>query len=314
MDVEFAVQYLVLAHAAAHPELLDNAGNIALLQRAEAAGLLPAGVGRAAADAYRELRRAQHQARLDEQPTHFDPDSLAAAARRRAGPVAGRLRLTRRRASPGLALAALLAAGSMLAWWAPATLLDWQPALAASEPWRAWSAAFVHWSALHLGANLGAAAAVAAFGWAARVPPRATLAWGVAWPLTHLGLLLRPELAHYGGLSGVLHGGVAVVVLWLLVSRRGARGAPSAPWSAPGCVAKLWLEQPWGPVLRHAADWDIAVAPLAHATGALAGLLCGACWRCGAVGTASDSSARERGAATTLDFSLVRPIPHRRPP
>jgi len=76
MDVEFAVQYLVLAHAAAHPELLDNAGNIALLQRAEAAGLLPAGIGRAAADAYRELRRAQHQARLDEQPTHFEPATL----------------------------------------------------------------------------------------------------------------------------------------------------------------------------------------------------------------------------------------------
>jgi glutamate-ammonia-ligase adenylyltransferase len=35
-------------------------------------------VGRAAADAYRELRRAQHQARLDERATQFDPDSLAA--------------------------------------------------------------------------------------------------------------------------------------------------------------------------------------------------------------------------------------------
>jgi len=77
MDVEFAVQYLVLAHAAAHPALIDNVGNIALLQRAEAAGLLPSGVGRAAANAYRELRRAQHVARLDEQPTQFDPDRLA---------------------------------------------------------------------------------------------------------------------------------------------------------------------------------------------------------------------------------------------
>ncbi len=77
MDVEFAVQYLVLAHAAAHPGLLDNKGNIALLQRAEAAGLLPTPVGSAAADAYRELRRAQHQARLDERPTQFDPDALA---------------------------------------------------------------------------------------------------------------------------------------------------------------------------------------------------------------------------------------------
>ena len=77
MDVEFAVQFLVLAHAAAHPELIDNVGNIALLQRAEAAGLLPAGVGRGAADAYRELRRAQHTARLDEQPTHFEPEPMA---------------------------------------------------------------------------------------------------------------------------------------------------------------------------------------------------------------------------------------------
>ena len=77
MDVEFAVQYLVLAHAGTQPTLLDNAGNIALLQRAEAAGLLPTGVGQAAADAYRELRRAQHQARLDEKPTQFDPAALA---------------------------------------------------------------------------------------------------------------------------------------------------------------------------------------------------------------------------------------------
>ena len=79
VDVEFAVQYLVLAHAGAHPALCDNAGNIALLQRAEAAGLLPAGVGQAAADAYRELRRAQHRARLDEQPTQVAPEALAPA-------------------------------------------------------------------------------------------------------------------------------------------------------------------------------------------------------------------------------------------
>ena len=78
MDVEFAVQYLVLAHGATQATLLDNAGNIALLQRAEAAALLPVGVGTAAADAYRELRRAQHRARLDELPTQFDPETLAA--------------------------------------------------------------------------------------------------------------------------------------------------------------------------------------------------------------------------------------------
>jgi [glutamine synthetase] adenylyltransferase / [glutamine synthetase]-adenylyl-L-tyrosine phosphorylase len=78
MDVEFAVQFLVLSQAAAHPTLLDNAGNIALLQRAEDCGLLPGGVGHAAGDAYRELRRAQHQARLDERATQFEPALLAA--------------------------------------------------------------------------------------------------------------------------------------------------------------------------------------------------------------------------------------------
>ena len=69
VDAEFAVQYLVLVHTAAHTELADNVGNIALLQRAEAVGLVPPGVGVAASAAYRELRRVQHKARLNEEPT-----------------------------------------------------------------------------------------------------------------------------------------------------------------------------------------------------------------------------------------------------
>lgn len=77
MDAEFAVQCLVLTYGATHPELRDDVGNIALLQRAEAAGLLSPGVGEAAANAYRELRRAQHRARLDERATQFSPETLA---------------------------------------------------------------------------------------------------------------------------------------------------------------------------------------------------------------------------------------------
>ncbi len=77
MDVEFAVQYLVLAHAAQHPRLLANVGNIGLLRRAEEAGLLAAGTGTAAADADRELRRVQHLARLNEHPTQVDPETIA---------------------------------------------------------------------------------------------------------------------------------------------------------------------------------------------------------------------------------------------
>ncbi|HSV71279.1 MAG TPA: bifunctional [glutamate--ammonia ligase]-adenylyl-L-tyrosine phosphorylase/[glutamate--ammonia-ligase] adenylyltransferase [Methylibium sp.] len=78
MDVEFAVQTLVLAHSARHVGLRDDIGNIALLKLAETLGLLPPGVGSAAADAYRELRRAQHRARLDEAPTHFAAAAFAA--------------------------------------------------------------------------------------------------------------------------------------------------------------------------------------------------------------------------------------------
>lgn len=73
VDIEFCVQYLVLVHAAQYPELLDDVGNIALLRRAERAGLLPPGIGTQAADAYRELRRIQHRARLDEASTLIDP-------------------------------------------------------------------------------------------------------------------------------------------------------------------------------------------------------------------------------------------------
>jgi glutamate-ammonia-ligase adenylyltransferase len=78
VDAEFAVQFLVLAESGQHPELADNVGNIALLQRAERAGLLPPGVGYQAADAYRTLRRVQHQARLNEEPTQVSLASVQA--------------------------------------------------------------------------------------------------------------------------------------------------------------------------------------------------------------------------------------------
>ena len=76
VDAEFAVQYLVLMHACAHPELADNVGNIALLQRAEVAGLLSKDIGVKASAAYRELRRVQHKARLNEAPTQVPQAEL----------------------------------------------------------------------------------------------------------------------------------------------------------------------------------------------------------------------------------------------
>ena len=84
VDVEFAVQFLVLSQAGTHPGLVANVGNIALLEHAQRCGLLaggkeiwPAGLGHAAADAYRALRRVQHRARLNEEPTQVDAAALA---------------------------------------------------------------------------------------------------------------------------------------------------------------------------------------------------------------------------------------------
>ncbi len=173
-----------------------------------------------------------------------------------------------------LTCAAVMMAGSVLAMALPAAWLDWQPAQALAQPWRAVTAGWVHWSEQHLGANLLAAAVVGAYGWAARLPREQAWAWAAAWPLTHLGLLVKPELLRYGGLSGVLHAGVAIVCLYLLVRAAGLRRWVGAG-VALGLAVKVLSEKPWGSALQRSADWDIAVAPLAHATGALAGLLCG---------------------------------------
>lgn len=64
VDIEFAVQFLVLAHAHAERELTRNVGNIALLGMCAQIGLLPPTIALTAAEAYREYRRLQHQVRL----------------------------------------------------------------------------------------------------------------------------------------------------------------------------------------------------------------------------------------------------------
>ena len=64
VDVEFVTQYLVLCHSGRHPVLVRNLGNIALLRLAGEAGLIPTDLALQAGDAYRTLRRVQHQMRL----------------------------------------------------------------------------------------------------------------------------------------------------------------------------------------------------------------------------------------------------------
>jgi len=65
IDIEFVVQFLVLAHASRHPELTKNLGNIALLGMAAELGLLPKALAAQCQDAYRTYRRLQHALRLN---------------------------------------------------------------------------------------------------------------------------------------------------------------------------------------------------------------------------------------------------------
>jgi glutamate-ammonia-ligase adenylyltransferase len=64
IDIEFIVQFLILQHAAAHPQLTANFGNIALLKTCGALGLIDQTLAEAVASAYRDFRKMQHNIRL----------------------------------------------------------------------------------------------------------------------------------------------------------------------------------------------------------------------------------------------------------
>jgi len=67
VDIEFIVQYLVLAHARQHPQLTGNIGNLALLKLAGELGLIPVELADLNRDLYRALRQTQHRMRLNNQ-------------------------------------------------------------------------------------------------------------------------------------------------------------------------------------------------------------------------------------------------------
>lgn len=170
-----------------------------------------------------------------------------------------------------LLLCAALAKLSLLGWLLPREALDWQAGLVTHQPWRAVTAAFTHLTPLHLGANLAGCAVLAVLGARAGLCARAAIAALLALPLTQLGLLLRPDLLRYAGLSGVLHAMVAIAALTLLLRPGRERVVGAA--IALGLAAKLALEDPLGPALRVTAGFDFAVAPFAHLSGAVAGVL-----------------------------------------
>ncbi len=79
VDIEFIVQYLILAHSHLHAELALNHGNIALLGYAGKLGLIPKPLAAAVQDAYRVFRRHQHRLRLQgERYARMPRDEVAA--------------------------------------------------------------------------------------------------------------------------------------------------------------------------------------------------------------------------------------------
>jgi glutamate-ammonia-ligase adenylyltransferase len=79
VDVEFVTQYLVLCYAGTHAVLVRNLGNITLLRLASEAGLIAPDLAARAADAYRVLRRVQHQLRMQGvEKARVGPDELVA--------------------------------------------------------------------------------------------------------------------------------------------------------------------------------------------------------------------------------------------
>ncbi|MDE3021546.1 MAG: bifunctional [glutamate--ammonia ligase]-adenylyl-L-tyrosine phosphorylase/[glutamate--ammonia-ligase] adenylyltransferase [Pseudomonadota bacterium] len=82
IDIEFMVQFLVLGYARDFSMLLDNVGNIALLERAAQVKLISMEKARAVCNVYREYRGRQHALKLNGSRYSRESDEKWSAPRR----------------------------------------------------------------------------------------------------------------------------------------------------------------------------------------------------------------------------------------
>lgn len=81
VDIEFIVQFLVLAYAHEYPQLTANIGNLALLKLCGEIGLVPADIAGQTGELYRALRQTQHRIRLNNQsPCRVERGAIATEA------------------------------------------------------------------------------------------------------------------------------------------------------------------------------------------------------------------------------------------
>jgi len=77
IDIEFMVQYLILAYSDRHSELTDNKGNIALLMSAAKLNLIPSELAEQTAQAYQAFRQITHNSLLlDQEISPTDDEEL----------------------------------------------------------------------------------------------------------------------------------------------------------------------------------------------------------------------------------------------
>jgi glutamate-ammonia-ligase adenylyltransferase len=74
-DIEFIVQFLVLAYSAKYPALLEFTDNIRILDTVESLSLIPANEAETLRDSYLVLRECLHRQALQERPSVVLMDS-----------------------------------------------------------------------------------------------------------------------------------------------------------------------------------------------------------------------------------------------
>lgn len=153
--------------------------------------------------------------------------------------------------------------------------LEYRQAVAFSQPWRLFTAHFVHLTLLHAALNAVALLLLARlFGDRLRPAAFFGILFGAPFVISLAFRGLLPELHWYRGLSDVLHAiYFAGCVVWIAKAKDRERWLAIAALLAG--LVKVLVEQPWRAGFPVHEVLKIAVVPQAHLIGAVVGTAVG---------------------------------------